>query len=168
MIYKYKLSSVNYIDYQFYLAFHNKNMQKRSIKLSMSLIAILSLLTIILNGVGLVSIFIIILLIIMLLIFFPKLYWNIVLKKIENLINNSKLKFSGIILEIGDCISIESSDKRITINKSDIERIINLKNTCVIIYRFKDNTESLLIPFKEIEEEYEEFVRKIGKEKFYV
>lgn len=168
MIFKYKLSSINYVDYQFYLAFHNKKMQQRSIKLSMSIIAILSLLIIMINGFDLTSIVLISLLIVVLLSFFPKLYWNIVLKKIENLINSNQLKFSEIILEIDDDISVKSNDTFINFNKSDIEKIINIKNTCVILYRNKDNVESLLIPFEQIEEEFEEFAKKIGKEKFYV
>ena len=153
----YQLNSENFIEYQTSMAFYNKPMQKKCLILMLSTAVTFSAIVLLIFDFGIISLLIILVGLAVLIIFFPKVYWVIVAKKIRGLTEKTQLKFDPINLKITDRIYVEYAKMKFTIDFKQIVALTQTKENYVINYSVGEKMDALIIPFTALEGRVSEF-----------
>lgn len=161
---EYQLSYENILEYQSIMAFQDEKIQRKCLTLMISLaILVISSSLLILGlhlsalvpiGIGLVIIFVL----------FPKLYWRMVMKRIEKVLMKKFIQYDSVQLQIDKELRVFSLENEQIINFNQIIDIQYTKNNYILIYNCNDKRNALIIPINALDNGYQDFDLKIRKE----
>lgn len=160
----YTLTATHVLEHQFYLAYHDKKLHQRCIKLLVSSSAFVILGILLLNRVNTVSFILIALALIAIVYFLPKIYWNAVYRNIERVILSKNPRFSKIRLRLQDHLLIENQSKLTRVEKDKIHDVFFTKNTCILLYiNGQGAIDSLLVPLDVLGDQVGDFIDFVRK-----
>lgn len=165
LTFDYQLSKENIRDMNGYLAIHDKNIQQKSLTLSIAFAVLFIIVTLLITGLTYLGLGLSVAEVILSLIFFPKIYWQVVFKRISNKIdeNTNIINFHPIHVEIGDEIAVKSDGASFKIKKDEIMTYDFTKETCLIFYHDQKKNNTLIIPVAVIGDKLSELNTKLGE-----
>ncbi len=152
----YQLNADSLLDYQLYMAIHDKKLQKRLIKLMISLLFPFASLMIFFRPFSVFAIIALFAFIFDLLLI-PKVYWKIIRNNILSEIEKKNISYNQIKLLIAkDGIRLNNDGDSMNITYDKVDSIIFTKENCLLIY---DTSLSLIIPLIALKDQYDEIIR---------
>lgn len=142
----YQLNQENLKELNCYLALHDKSMQKKLLALILSICIFLIVLCCIIfrfSKYMLILSFVGIVLVVLLL---PRIYWNMVFKRMDHFVENTKIDYNRIDVRIDEKIHIQEGNVRRLILFEDIVNYDYTKNNCILFYKDKTQINTLVIP----------------------
>ncbi len=149
----YQLNEDNFKELNCYLALHDKSMQKKLLAMiiSVSVFVIVlcyiifkfSLYTLIISFIGIIlSVFVL-----------PRIYWNMVFQRMNHFVDNTKVRYNEVDVYIENTIRIKEKESCYEILFEDIINFDYTKNICIIFYKDKMQTNTLVLPVNAFSEE---------------
>lgn len=149
---EYRLTSENFKELNSYMALHDRKIQKKLLFLIVSLCIFCICLMLIIFKLSLITLLGMAICCAIVIKLFPNFFWKIEFKRLDQLVDNSKIKYSKMKVQITSKILVKSN-KEIVILFSDIEKIDFTKHNCMIFYKDKQKTNVLIIPIEVLNEE---------------
>ena len=144
--FRYKLNSECVKESNYYLATHDRKMQRQSITLAFSVATLISAATLLIFKINFNSLIIVIVLFALSILIFPRIYWKTVFKRIDSTLSNTNLSYEEIFVRFDDVLQITSMRKTTNVSYADIIKVDYTKSTCLIFYIGEGNTNTLIIP----------------------
>lgn len=149
----YRLEQENFKELNSYLALHDKAMQKRLRTITFSLMVFVIVLSYLIFRFSAYTIFMSIAGIFLIVCLTPRIYWNMVFKRADHFVENAKVTYSDMDVEIGESIQIKEHNRRIVIAFDQIVNFDYTKNNCIVFYRDNGKVNTLLLPVNSFSEE---------------
>lgn len=145
--FNYQCSYDDYIEYNFYLAVHDKSMQKRLLYFIVGFWATVVLVKVVYFP-AIEALYVVIGVCLVYLLLLPKIYWAVVLKRIRIETKKVAVHYPEVQITITDQIVIVEDQKSRTIEFNDIVTIDWTKKECFIFYTHNEKKQTVIIPLR--------------------
>lgn len=150
----YRLKPENFKQLNAYLALHDPKMKRRLLSIIFSLIVLVIVLSYLVFGLSIYTLFSSLAGIVLSVCFMPRLYWSMVFKRVDHFVDHTELVYRDIEAEIDKEIRIKDGKTQIRIVFEDVLNFAYTRDDCILFYRNGDRTDTLILPvdaFKEDE-----------------
>ena len=125
---------------------HDSKMQRQSITLAFSVATLMSAIVLFIFKLNVDTLIAVAILFILAVIFFPRIYWKVIFKRIDNTVYGANINYDEMVVSFGDVIEVTIKQKVYLIKYSDIIGVDYTKNTCLIFYVENEKNNTLIIP----------------------
>lgn len=163
----YRLNQENFKELNSYLALHDKKMQNKLRTIIFSLILFIIVLSYLIFRFSAYTIFLSVIGIFLIVRFIPRIYWNMVFKRVDHFVENTKVTYSDIYAEIDRDILLKEKNSHFVITFDKIVNFDYTKNNCILFYQDNGKINTLLLPIKAFSmEQLKEFHSKLTEKAY--
>lgn len=163
--FEYKLNEENVKELNTYLAIHDEKIQKKVSSLIASFMIVIVIINLMIFKLSWLSVVICIVAFILCVIFIPKIYWKIIIERIDKVANEKEIAYMQTTVIFDDSILVKQGNKEYKYNYESIEHIDFTQNNCMLFCNVKGTFDKIVIPNNILKDDIEVFYNFLQKKR---